>query len=111
MSETSQTYTGSTGGCLLRLFWIMVGPAVLLIMGAVMIVHRPALGTWPGFVFLGWAAAVALARLLDREPAEGTAPGSAPLSGSRSRFLYMAVLTGVALLILALAHVAAPRFA
>jgi len=101
MSE--ETPTTSTGGCLLQLFWSLIGPGLLLAMGAMLIVHRPALGTWPDFAFLGLAAAVALARCLDGRPPE------ARPSAAASRTTYLAVLAGAALLILAVAHLVAPR--
>ena len=103
MSE--ETPTTSTGGCLLQLFWTLVGPGLMLAMGAMLIVNQPALGTWPDFAFLGWTAAVALARLLDGRPA-----GSGTSTASANRFKYIGNLVGAALLILVVAHFVAPRF-
>lgn len=103
MSE--ETPTTSMGGCLIQLFWTLVGPGLMLAMGALLIVNQPALGTWPDFAFLGWTAAVALARFLDGRPSERRTPAA-----SAARFKYIAVLAGAALLILAVAHFVAPRF-
>ena len=103
MSE--ETPNTSTPGCLVQLFWTLVGPGLMLAMGAMLVVNRPALGTWPDYVFLGLTASIAFARLLDGRPA-----GSRPSTASAGRLKYVAILAGVALLILVVAHFVAPRF-
>ncbi len=102
------TRTGSTCGCLLQLFWTLVGPGLLLATGAMLIVQQPPLGAWPDFAFLGLASAVALARLLDTRPTEPEAETGA-IPAASGRFRYVALLAGVVLLILAVAHLLAPR--
>jgi hypothetical protein len=98
---TQDEQTASNTGCLIQLVWTLVGPCLLLVTGALLILDRPPLGTWPDFVLLGIALAVALARMADgRPPAEARTPG---------RRAYVAVLAAVTALILLVAHVLAPR--
>ena len=92
--------TDSPLGCLLQLFWSLVGPGLLLAAGALLIVNHPPFGSWPDYVLLGLAILVGLARMLDRKP-----------ESSGSRLTYLGVLAGGVIVILAVAHLVAPRFA
>jgi hypothetical protein len=102
--------TNSMGGCLLQLFWTLVGPGLLFAMGVLLIVNHPPLGSWPDFAFLGLALAIALARLLDGRKPESASPAATNPVGS-GPLQYVAILAGVPLLILVVAHLVAPRLA
>lgn len=101
MSE--ETQSDSIFGCLLQLFWSLVGPGLLLAAGAILVVNHPPLGSVADYVFLGLAILVGAARFLDRKPVQAGA--------SVSRLKYLAVLAAVVALILVVAHLVAPRFA
>jgi hypothetical protein len=95
---TQETQPDSTFGCLLQLFWSLVGPGLLLAAGSLLVVNHPPLGSVADFVFLGLAVLVGLARILDRKPGV-------------SRLKYLGALAAGVALILVVAHLVAPRLA
>ena len=67
MSQDSEI--NSMSGCLARLFWIIVGPALLLVCAFVIASSQPA--AIPGvldIIYGGLLALVIIARLVDRPP-------------------------------------------
>ncbi|MBI2901438.1 MAG: hypothetical protein HYY17_14735 [Planctomycetes bacterium] len=87
----------SASGCLLRFLWMMGGPAVLLIVGLVLVVHQPRIGGALDLVFAGAAILAIGARLLDRR-AVGSRPGP-----------YVAGILAIVVALFLAAHFVAPR--
>jgi drug/metabolite transporter (DMT)-like permease len=63
--EAKPQYT-SMNGCFLRVFWAMLGPALVLVSGFLIIANKSSYGSIPDFVVLGAAFASVGARYLDR---------------------------------------------
>ena len=90
------------------MFWLIVGPAIVVILGLVLVLHHPRLGSVFDFVFAGAALLAIGARYLDRQkPAE---PGgdSGDLA-STSPTKYAVVLLIVVAALFAFGHFVAPR--
>ena len=95
------------GGCLIRFFWLLVGPGSLIIAGLMLVVQRPRLGSPLDFVFAGIAAACIAARVLDPAKPEG-AKSSGDLSQSSPKKYLLGVVVFAAL-VFAVAHFALPK--
>ena len=62
--EEKPQYT-SMSGCLMRLFWSMAGPALVLVSSLLIIANRSPYGSVSDFVLVGGAFASIVARFLD----------------------------------------------
>lgn len=100
MEETSQSQD-SMGGCLLYLFWTLVGPGLLLALAAYQLLNRPEVGSPSDFVFGGLVLAVVLARLLSRQKgAPPDAGGTDPAQTSRIKYVVGVLVISAAIYVI-----------
>lgn len=96
-------------GCLARLFWTIVGPAALIVLGLMIGINKLALGSTADYVFGGALAACVAARFLDRP--EAPASEASGDMARTSRMAYVLIVVGVAAAVYAAGHFVIPRFA
>lgn len=97
----------SMSGCLARMFWIIVGPALLLVCAFVIASSQPA--AIPGvldIIYGGLLVVIIIARLLDRPPKAKTEEHKA---GMDSALKYISILSFIAIGLWLLAHFVIPR--
>jgi len=97
----------SLSGCLARVFWIILGP-VLLVICAVVITMTPQV-SFPGvldIIYCGLLVVIIVARLLDRPPKEKTEEYKAGLD---SALKYISTLSFGAIGLWLLAHFVIPK--
>ncbi len=98
----------SAGGCILHLFWTLLGPGFLLVLGLFLFANRPAVGSAFDLVFAGSVLALIVARLLD--PTRGSASTQGGTDVARtSRLKYVVGVLAVAGLIYGLARFVVPK--
>ncbi len=105
MSESEQH--GSFLGCFSQIFRILVGPALILLMGTTMITNRTNLGGPLDFIFGGIVLATVLATFVEskystRTPAEGDRASS-----GRARYVLIVLAVSVAMFVVA--HFVIPK--
>lgn len=96
-------------GCLLSVFRILVGPGLLFVIGAAIVVNKAGLGSaWDVAFLVVLVATVAAALLAPVEPAQGP-PGPGGDIAPRSRSTYLPLLLAAAAAGFVFAHFIAPR--
>lgn len=93
------------GGCLLRMFWLIVGPAIVAVVGLILILHHPRPGSALDVVLLAATMAAVAARVLDR-PKSGDEPGG--LASSRPTGYVIGIVVA-AVVLFVVGHFVAPR--
>lgn len=107
-SSSSRPPETSILGCFLSVFRILVGPGLLFVVGATMIVNKARLGSAWDFIFLGLLiSTVAAAILAPSKPVTTPLPPGEVAPMSRSK--YVALIVGVSLGIFLFAHFIAPK--
>ena len=90
------------GGCLIYIFWVVLGPIAAFLTGLILILQRPRIGSALDFVFAGCVLASIGARFLGRRTPDGDEPRT-------SAAKYAVGLLAAALSMFAFAHFVAPR--
>lgn len=97
----------SPAGCVVRIFWAILGPGLVGAVGFILILNKPPMGSALDFVLLAGLILLIAARLIDS--ASGTAlPGSTDI-GRTARRKYIVGVVVFGALVFVIAHVVAPR--
>lgn len=84
-------------GCFSQVFRIMVGPALILLTGATMIINRTSLGGPVDFVFGGVVFATVLASLVKPKPSPQTPSEAQESASGTTRYVLILLAASVAL--------------
>jgi uncharacterized membrane protein len=99
MTETPQPQYESATGCLIRIYWNLLGPGLLFVAGAAGVANRPRLGSVWDAVLAAILISLVAARFLDR----GKTPVPAADAGP-SRGVYAAAAVAAAGVIFTVVH-------
>jgi len=107
-STSSRSPDTSLAGCLLSVFRNLVGPGLLFVVGASILVNRPRLGSAWDFIFLAVLLATLGAALwAPQKPA--TTPLQPGDAAPMSRSMYAALILAASVAIFVFAHFIAPK--